>query len=339
MEALARCPARAGLGLEQGFGDDTLAYFDERLDLQPTRRALASLAQQAKNNKAFDRSAFIGLAVDGSGAGFFRESGCPLCHVVRHSEHGLIGHRHKLCMVAIVGTPIPLPVDIEPHRPGEGEANASLRLLQRSVRTLGRRFADYVVADAEYARAPFLHGVGDLGLHSVVRLKQNLPELYEAAQQRFSQIPPSSVFEEHNQRIELWDAGDFDPWESLRWPTVRVLRYRQHKPDGTVVEAYWLTDLPITRASSRALYRMAKSRWEIENEGFNEAKTHHWLEHVPHHQENAVIAHWLLLLLALALERLYRLRWLHRGYHPVMTSIELLRALRFSVAARWLDTS
>jgi hypothetical protein len=33
------------------------------------------------------------------------------------------------------------------------------------------------------------------------------------------------------------------PWESLRWPTVRVLYYRQHKPDGTVIEACWLTNL------------------------------------------------------------------------------------------------
>jgi hypothetical protein len=39
------------------------------------------------------------------------------------------------------------------------------------------------------------------------------------------------------------DTGDFDPWESLRWPTVRVLYYRQHKPDGTVIEACWLTNL------------------------------------------------------------------------------------------------
>jgi hypothetical protein len=28
---------------------------------------------------------------------------------------------------------------------------------------------------------------------------------------------------------------------------------------------------------------MAKSRWEIENHGFNAAKNQHQLEHVPHH--------------------------------------------------------
>ena len=46
---------------------------------------------------------------------------------------------------------------------------------------MGRRFADYVVADGEFATAPFLHTAGDLGLRVVARLKGNLPELSVAA--------------------------------------------------------------------------------------------------------------------------------------------------------------
>jgi hypothetical protein len=45
--------------------------------------------------------------------------------------------------------------------------------------------------------------------------------------------------------------------------------------DGAVVEAYWLTDFSIQAVTSQALFAMAKSRWEIENQGFNEAKTFH----------------------------------------------------------------
>src|SRR3972149_6991528 len=60
--------------------------------------------------------------------------------------------------------------------------------------------------------------------------------------------------------VEVWDAEDFDPWESLRWPTVRVLRSRQHKPDGTVVEAYWLTDWPPRLVGRRALYAVGQRR-------------------------------------------------------------------------------
>src|SRR5260370_37785288 len=72
---------------------------------------------------------------------------------------------------------------------------------------------------------------------------------------------------------------DFDPWESLRWKTVRVLFYRQQKPDGEVIEAFWLTDSLEEEVSSRVLYHRAKSRWEIENQGFNSAKNRQDLGH------------------------------------------------------------
>ena len=74
-------------------------------------------------------------------------------------------------------------------------------------------------------------------------------------------------------RVELWDADDFDPRATLRWRMVRVLRYRPHKPNGTAAEACWLTDVPTPRVSSPTLYRLAKSRREVENQGFNESKS------------------------------------------------------------------
>jgi hypothetical protein len=47
-----------------------------------------------------------------------------------------------------------------------------------------------------------------------------------------------------------------------------------------VVEAYWLTNFPGSTVGPQALFRMAKSRWEIENQGFNDAKSRHGLEHI-----------------------------------------------------------
>src|SRR5690606_17569158 len=122
------------------------------------------------------------------------------------------------------------------------EYAAGQRLIRRAVEHLGRRFADYAVVDAKYATAPFLHAAGDVGLKVIARLKVNLPELFAAAQQRFDAQPPHRQFRHGADLVELWDADDFDPWETLNWSRVRVLRYRQYKPDNTVVEAYWLTD-------------------------------------------------------------------------------------------------
>jgi len=76
---------------------------------------------------------------------------------------------------------------------------------------------------------------------------------------------------------------------------------------------------------------MAKSRWEIETQGFNDAKNRYGLAHLCHHQANSVLINWLLTLLAILIERLYRLRYLHRGRHPVRSAEQLCRQLWLSL--------
>ncbi len=340
VEALVRSPARRALQVGRRFGDDALAYFTERLDPGPTRRALAATVRRAKRNKAFGASRWIGLAIDGTGAGRCRVAACALCHPLRDAQDQVFGALHHFELISVVGTGLALPFDVEPYGPGDCEYVAGQRLLQRALTRVGRRFADYVVVDGAFATAPFLHVAGELGMRVVARLKANLPELFAAAQARFAAQPPTLTCDEDGERIELWDAADFDPWETLRWETVRVLRYRQHKGDGTIVEAYWLTDFPTQRVSSRLLYRFAKSRWEIENAGFNDGKARHGMEHISHHHANSVLIGWLLTIFALTIERLYRVRYLHRGAHRPTTAIEFVRALRLSLCpARAPDTS
>jgi hypothetical protein len=283
LESLVGSGRRRRLGISRKFGDDALAYFSERLDAAPTRQAGLQIVRQAKRNKAFQNSSFVGLALDGTTVGRCRKPQCPLCRPIRDASQQIVGYRHHLVMLSLVGTGLSLPLDVEPYGSGDSEYAAGQRLLRRVLPQLGPRFADYLVVDGEYATAPFLHVADDLGIPVVARLKGNLPELWAAAQKRFSQQAAQFSFGFGKDRIQVWDADDFDPWESLRWPTVRVLYYRQHKPDGTRIEAYWLTNFSLQQVSSRSLFRMAKSRWEIENQGFDEAKNQHELEHIPDH--------------------------------------------------------
>lgn len=327
LEWLSHSKACAGLCLPQGFSDDTLAYFTERLDAASTRAALAATLQQAKRNKAFENSRFIGLAVDGTGAGHTCKSPCPLCHPLTDGKGVIHGYLHYFVMISVVGAGLPLPFDVEPYGPGDSEYTAGQRLLQRTASLLGPRFADYVVADAKFATAPFLHTAGQVRLPIVTRLKDNLPELFAAAQARFVPQAPQATFEVDGDRIEVWDAEDFASWQTLQWPSVRVLRYRQHKPNGAVVEAYWHTNFAIRQVGSLSLFRIAKSRWEIENQGFNEAKNLHGMQHIAHHEPNSLLLNWLLLLLAMLVERLYRVRYLHRGDHAVRSAIDLVYCL------------
>lgn len=332
VERLVRSSARRALAVSRSFSDDALDYFTERLDPTFTRVALARVLHQAKRNKAFETSGGIGLAVDGSTVGWCQSSGCSLCRPYRNADQEIAGYRHHLVLATVVGTGLSLPFDVEPYGPGDSEYAAGQRLLRRAVELLGVRFAAYAVVDGEFATAPFLHAAGKLGLPVVARLKANLPELLTAAQKRFRSQPPKLTFSYGNDRVELWDAEDFDPWESLQWETVRVLRYRQQKPDGTIIEAFWLTDSWIKEVSSRVLFHRAKSRWEIENQGFNDAKNRHDLEHICHHHPKSLLITWLLTSMALTIERLYRLRYLRRGSHPLRSAADFVDLLWLSLS-------
>lgn len=328
VESLVQSTGRSALEVSRSFGDDALAYFTDRLDPLPLRRAISAVLHLAKRNKTFDGCFMVGLAIDGSGMGRRRLDPCTLCHPVKKDLGEVLTHQHHLCMASIVGAGLSLPFDVEPYGPGDSEYGAGQRLVRRAVANVGPRFFDYVTADAKFATAPFLNEVTKSGLNAVVRLKVNLPELFAAAKARFEAKPPDFTFEEGRDKVEVWDAADFDPWGDLFWKTVRVLRYCQHKPDGAVVEAYWLTNFPPARVGSVALFRIAKTRWEIENQGFNDGKNRNGMEHIKHHTPNSMLVCWLLTVLGMTIERLWRLRYLHRGSHPVLTAIALVRALR-----------
>jgi hypothetical protein len=335
LEWLAHSPVCAELGLQGPFGDDALAYCTERMDPETTRAALATALRQAKRNKAFENSRFIGLALDGTGAGRTYKEPCPLCDPIQDPKGEVHGQLHHFVLISVVGTGgLTLPVDVEPYGAGDSEYAAAQRLLRRTVDHLGARFADYVVGDGEYATAPFLHCSGEVALPVVARLKENLPSLAAAVRARFDGQPPQATFQEGDDRVEVWDYDHFDSWETLDWPEVRVLRYRQHQRDGTVVQAEWLTDFSIAKLGSLSFYRIAKSRWEIENRGFNDGKNRYGMEHICHHEPNSILIVWLLILLAMVLERLYRMRYLHRGEHGIRSAADLHTFLWLTLGSR-----
>jgi hypothetical protein len=114
---------------------------------------------------------------------------------------------------------------------------------------------------------------------------------------------------------------------------VGVLRCRQHKRNGTVIQAGWLTNFSMSKLGSLSFCRMAKSRWEIENRGFNDGKNRYGMQNICHHEPHSVLMVWLLILLALVIERLYRLRYLRRGDHGIRSTMDLFTYLWLSLGS------
>jgi len=86
-------------------------------------------------------------------------------------------------------------------------------------------------------------------------------------------------------------------------------------------------------------FRVLAKNTQIENQGFNDAKSLYGMEHIQHHHPNSMLVNWLFLLLALMIERLYRLRYLHRGLHPLLTAMQLKDFLWLSLRPAGVDSS
>jgi hypothetical protein len=323
IERTVRTATCASLAIPQRFSHDALAYFSERVDVDATRAALVATLRKAKRGKSFDHSPRIGLAIDGVTSGHSVHRCCPMCRPEYSATGRVTGYHHSGAVISVVGTGLVLPFDVEPYGPGDSEYAAAQRLLLRAQAALGPRFAQYMAVDGGLATAPFLHVADRAGIPTVARLKENLPTLLAAARRRFEGKKPTMEFDDNGDHVVIWDAEDFEPWEQLNWTTVRVLRYQQSKPDGRVIEAYWFTNMPKSQVGSRALYRICKSRWEIENQGFNDAKNRYELTHIRHHESNSILFLWLITFLAMTIERLYRICYLHRGKNPIMSSVDL----------------
>jgi len=113
---LARSSARRTLSIATPFCDDTWVISPSG-SIRPTRQALLSLIRGAKRNKAFDDCRWIGLAIDGTGAGWRTQQGCTLCRPQHNAAKQIQGYQHSLVMISVVGTGLSLPAMGNPTDP------------------------------------------------------------------------------------------------------------------------------------------------------------------------------------------------------------------------------
>jgi hypothetical protein len=84
---------------------------------------------------------------------------------------------------------------------------------------------------------------------------------------------------------------------------------------------------------ARRLDPLAKRRGAVETRGVHAGKTRSGLAHIRHPHATSLRRCWRLVALGLPLERLYRLRDLHRGTHPPYPAIAGVRLFRLSRGA------
>ena len=287
---------------------DTTGRVFAHLDIETLRLALRQLYHQLRRNKGVrpTPAGVVALILDGHEAhASFRRccAGCLVRHVsTTHGERAQYYHRHVTAVLwHQEGL---LLLDLEPQQPGEDEVATATRLLTRVLTHFPRAFS-MILADGLYTQAPFFHLALRHGKEVVTVLKDERRDLWQDADGLFRHQPPQRQ-QVGTTQSTWWDLEDFTSWPAMGRPvrvirsveTTTVRRQRTQQWEAVTTQWMWVTTAPQARLSTAALVALGHGRWRIENQALNELVTYWHADHVYKHHPVALVAFWLLTMLA-----------------------------------------
>ena len=309
--------------------DDALHYVSERFYLEDLRQSLVEVNRCLKANKALESCKINGLlflSLDANEHFHSRSRCCPCCcqrEIKETDAQGkkqtVIEYYHRYVFAQINGPKFNVLLDVEPIRPGEGEAEAALRLLGRIRRVCGVRFFDAVTVDSWYVQGPFLKAVDKLGWAWVVVLKQERMEVLQAARALSAARKPAREFydEARDREVKLWDIKDLTFSKGYGYGRkVRVVHSQEQWVENKVIggtkvsqprtsDWWWMAAESLQTYPCQVVYASGHRRWGIENKAFNELTQFYHLEHCYHHEPVAMVAQMLILMLGFVLFSAY----------------------------------
>jgi hypothetical protein len=339
--------------------DDAFHYVSERFHLEDLRQGLAEVPKRLKANKALESCKINGLlflSLDANEHFQSRSRCCPCCcqrQIQETDAQGqkqtLIEYYHRYVFAQINGPQLNVLLDVEPIRPGEGEAEAALRLLGRIRRVYGVRFFDALTIDSWYVQGPFLQAVEKLGWEWIVVLKQERMEVFQEARALSAAQKPALEFydELRDRQVQLWEVNDLDFSESYgakvrvvhsqeQWIQQRVVGGKK-TPQPQSSDWWWMVSEGLRGYPVGVVYAGGHRRWGIENKAFNELTQFYHLEHCYHHEPVAMLAQMLILLLGFVLFSAYALLHSQRVRLGQVSLKELAHDLDLALeeAVRW----
>lgn len=339
----------------QRISHDAFGYGAARFNLEDLRQTVAQVNQRLKANKALESckvNGLIFLSLDANEHFKSRSRCCCQCcqrEIEETDEHGqkqiVIEYYHRYVFAQINGPKLNVLLDLEPIAPGEGEAQAALRLLGRIRRVYGVRFFDAVTIDSWYVQGPFLKAVEKLGWSWIVVLKQERLEVFQEARQLSQGRSPDGQFhdEQRDRDIQLWEIKDLS-FSKAYGRKVRVVHSQETWTETKIVggkktwkprlsDWWWMVGAQLDGYPVPVVYQGGHRRWGIENKAFNELTQRYHLEHCYHHEPCAMLAQMLILMLGFLLFTAYAVLHSQRMRTGMMTLKELAQDLNLALEA------
>jgi hypothetical protein len=292
--------------------DDEIGYETERIDLDSLREVLAHIYTRLMRNKVLlPISGWRVAAIDGHEIGCSYKRCCDQCltREITVNDEIHTQYYHRIVIFQLLGKHYRLIIDAELLQPGEDEVGAATRMIKRVLIRFPRSF-DILTADALYARAPLFNLLLAHGKHALAVLKDERRDIFADSRDLFHDQTPQTV-SNGSVTAQQWDMDGFTSWPQVDQP-VRVVRSLESTKVRERIAGKWVNSekthdwiwvgTPSKQLlSTDAIVHFGHSRWQIENEGFNELVNEWHADHYFHHHHISITAIWLILFMAHAI--------------------------------------
>lgn len=165
----------------------------------------------------------------------------------------------------------------------EYEPNVALKLIEKLKNIYGNGI-DVIVGDAIYLNENFIKRVKELGYDAVIRLKGNNKSLLKDAEGIFK-IEKTVEWKEKKKVVNtnIHQTKEIKSWATnlmYKGNLVKVVKFEEKYKKGKEdkIDIIYVISTNIT-LSNQTINKIIHSRWDIENNGFNELKNYWNMNH------------------------------------------------------------
>ncbi len=302
----------------------TIARVADTMDLEEIRAVGMAIYKKARAKKMLKpcHGMWVGV-VDGHEQITSPYCKCKYCKsrtVTRKDGVKDIQYYHEFTAFILAGPKISYTLDIEPILPGEGEITSAYRLIERVCKNYPKAFS-VVIGDGLYLKETVFNLLKAHHKYAIAVLKEERRQLFEEAN-RLSLLSEPVVYRKGKTYYRVWEHSIEGCWDGYG-KDVRVIAseettpVRVHSKDGKSFEDklkkvkwMWVTNLPCSEnlAGLKNTVAICHSRWQIENQCFNETVNTWNADHIYRHSANAIIAFLLLLFICVNIFNIFRIR-------------------------------
>jgi hypothetical protein len=295
------CSLSGGSGLEVLPHHDTVNDFLEKVDPEDMDRIRMKMIKELLKGRSLEKyrieDRYWGIAFDGTKLFHFKERHCEHClkksrnnpdtgEVTEWYEHYVLEAK-LICgdMALSIGSEF-----IENEAEDVPKQDCEQKAFKRLAARLRKQFPKLpicVIADSLYCNGPVMDLCKEYGWQYLMRFKEgSIPTIAE----EFQAIAKIGGLELNEDETVVFANGI-----SYRQHMVNMMEKTDVNKKKEPCNFTFITSMTITKRKAENLAAAGRSRWMIENEGFNTQKNHrYYIEHACSLQYNAMKNHYLL---------------------------------------------